>query len=126
MRGGKLREYSAHLIPEAGWKMMPKLVSSGMLVAGDAAGSVAAGLYIEGINYAMQSGLAAGKPPSRRAASVISPVTPWNATGTLVAPQRVYRFSRFPPRPDFVNGERLQNNVSDGSAWHGNDVPGGW
>jgi electron transfer flavoprotein-quinone oxidoreductase len=62
VRGGKLREYSAHLIPESGWAMQPKLYTDGMLVAGDAAGfCLAAGLYLEGMNYAMQSGLAAAE-----------------------------------------------------------------
>lgn len=62
VRGGTVREYSAHIIPEAGWKMLPTLSTGGMLVAGDAAAfCFVAGLYLEGINYALQSGLAAGE-----------------------------------------------------------------
>lgn len=62
VKDAELREYSAHLIPEAGWKMMPQLSKAGMLVAGDAAAfCFATGLYLEGINYAMQSGFAAGE-----------------------------------------------------------------
>jgi len=59
--GGELKEYSAHLIPEGGYAMMPDLVADGMLVAGDAAATcLAAGLWLEGVNYAIASGAAAG------------------------------------------------------------------
>ncbi|MHB1511449.1 MAG: FAD-dependent oxidoreductase [Acidimicrobiales bacterium] len=59
--GGELVEYGAHLIPEAGMSMMPKLATDGMVVAGDAAAMcLAAGLYLEGVNFAISSGAAAG------------------------------------------------------------------
>lgn len=60
--GGKLKEYSAHLIPEGGYTMMPRLATDGMLVAGDAAAfCLAAGLWLEGVNYAIGSGAAAAE-----------------------------------------------------------------
>ena len=40
VEGGELKEYSAHLIPEAGWSMIPDLAGDGLLVAGDAAGAL--------------------------------------------------------------------------------------
>jgi electron transfer flavoprotein-quinone oxidoreductase len=59
--GADLVEYGAHLIPEAGVSMMPKLATAGMVVAGDAAGMcLAAGLWLEGVNFAISSGAAAG------------------------------------------------------------------
>ncbi len=62
VRGARLVEYSAHMIPEAGWDMLPKLYTDGMMVTGDAAGlCFATGLYLEGINYAIASGAAAGQ-----------------------------------------------------------------
>jgi electron transfer flavoprotein-quinone oxidoreductase len=62
VRGGRLVEYSAHLVPEAGMAMLPRLYAPGILVAGDAAGlCFATGLYLEGINYAIASGWAAGE-----------------------------------------------------------------
>ena len=62
VRGGRLREYSAHLIPEGGYDMIPELVGDGILVAGDAAALCnATGLNLEGINLASQSGVLAGK-----------------------------------------------------------------
>jgi electron transfer flavoprotein-quinone oxidoreductase len=60
--GAELKEYSAHLIPEGGWAMMPELGAPGLLVAGDAAAlCLAAGIWLEGVNFAMASGLAAGQ-----------------------------------------------------------------
>jgi electron transfer flavoprotein-quinone oxidoreductase len=59
--GAELKEYSAHLIPEGGYEMMPDLVADGLVVAGDAAATcLAAGIWLEGVNYAIGSGAAAG------------------------------------------------------------------
>ena len=61
VEGGEILEYSAHVIPEAGYSMMPQLSADGILVAGDAAAMcLAAGLWLEGVNFAMGSGSAAG------------------------------------------------------------------
>jgi electron transfer flavoprotein-quinone oxidoreductase len=60
--GGEVKEYAAHLIPEAGFHAMPELVGDGLLVAGDAAGlCLAAGLWLEGVNYAIGSGMHAAE-----------------------------------------------------------------
>lgn len=60
--GSKLQEYSAHLIPEGGYDMIPELVGDGIIVAGDAAAFCnATGLNLEGINLASMSGVIAGK-----------------------------------------------------------------
>jgi electron transfer flavoprotein-quinone oxidoreductase len=62
IKDGQQVEYGAHLIPEAGYKMMPKLYTNGMVVVGDAAGMVlATGLALEGMNYAMAGGMAAAE-----------------------------------------------------------------
>ena len=59
--GAELKEYSAHLIPEGGYDSMPRLAGDGMLVAGDAAGmTLATGVWLEGVNFAIGSGAAAG------------------------------------------------------------------
>ena len=61
-RGAELKEYSAHLVPEGGYRAMPRLATDGMLVAGDAASMcLAAGLWLEGVNFAIGAGLAAGR-----------------------------------------------------------------
>lgn len=60
--GGEVKEYSAHVIPEGGYQMMPDLVADGFLIAGDAAAMcLAAGIWLEGVNYAIGSGMAAGR-----------------------------------------------------------------
>jgi len=62
IEGGEVKEYSAHLIPEAGFHMMPDLIGDGILVTGDAAAMcLAAGIWLEGVNFAIGSGWAAGQ-----------------------------------------------------------------
>ena len=62
VEGGELKEYSAHLIPEGGYDTMPEIATDGMLVAGDAAAlCLAAGIWLEGVNFAIGSGMAAGE-----------------------------------------------------------------
>ena len=62
VRGGELLEYSAHLIPEGGYRHLPRLVGDGLLVAGDAAAlCLAAGIWLEGVNFALGSGMYAGR-----------------------------------------------------------------
>jgi electron transfer flavoprotein-quinone oxidoreductase len=62
VRGGKTAEYSAHLIPVAGIKILPTFAKDGILITGDAAGLVlGTGLILEGANFAMASGVAAAE-----------------------------------------------------------------
>ncbi|RMG87046.1 MAG: FAD-dependent oxidoreductase [Candidatus Dadabacteria bacterium] len=62
LQGGRLSEYSAHVIPEGGYEMIPQLAGDGILVAGDAAGfCYANGLNLEGINLAAHSGILAAE-----------------------------------------------------------------
>ncbi|PKM78326.1 MAG: electron transfer flavoprotein [Firmicutes bacterium HGW-Firmicutes-15] len=57
LKGGETVEYSAHVIPEGGYKVMDKLYGDGILVAGDAAGfSMNIGVTVRGMEYAMASG----------------------------------------------------------------------
>ncbi|MBR2068788.1 MAG: FAD-dependent oxidoreductase [Candidatus Gastranaerophilales bacterium] len=60
IENGEMIEYSAHLIPEGGYKKVPALYSDGVIVAGDAAGFVN-GVHFEGTNFALISGKLAGK-----------------------------------------------------------------
>ncbi|TKG71865.1 FAD-dependent oxidoreductase [Prauserella endophytica] len=70
VRGAELVEYSAHLIPEGGYDTMPQLVGDGLLVAGDAAAMcLAAGIWLEGVNFAMGSGMYAGRAASKALSS---------------------------------------------------------
>jgi electron transfer flavoprotein-quinone oxidoreductase len=59
---GKTVEYSAHLIPVTGMKILPTFAKDGILITGDAAGLVlGTGLILEGANFAMASGVAAAE-----------------------------------------------------------------
>ena len=63
-------EYSAHLVPKSGYKMMPVLSGDGIMVAGDAAACcIVTGINLEGINLAVQSGVLAGQAAIQAAAS---------------------------------------------------------
>jgi electron transfer flavoprotein-quinone oxidoreductase len=79
LRGARLVEYSAHLLPEAGAALVSHPSTAGLLVAGDAAGlCYTNGLIQEGMNLAITSGklaaevavdaLAAGDFSARRLA----------------------------------------------------------
>lgn len=58
--GGQTTEYSAHLVPEGGFHMIPQLYGDGVLVAGDAAGFVInLGYMVRGMDLAIESGLQA-------------------------------------------------------------------
>ena len=70
LRGATLGEYSAHLIPEGGFHVMPKLAVDGMVLTGDAAGmTLAAGIWLEGVNFAIGSGWTAGQAIDRALAT---------------------------------------------------------
>lgn len=62
LKGGRLMEYSAHVIPEGGYSMIPELFGDGIMVTGDAAALCnATGVNLEGINLASHSGILAAK-----------------------------------------------------------------
>ena len=57
VRGGSTVEYSAHVIPEGGFKALGNLFGNGILVAGDAAGlALNIGFTVRGMEYALASG----------------------------------------------------------------------
>lgn len=60
VKDGELVEYSAHLIPEGGYKKMPKLYAHGVMLVGDSA-MLVNNMHWEGTNLAMISGKFAGE-----------------------------------------------------------------
>ena len=60
LEGGTTREYGGHLIPEGGYRRLPKVVADGFLMTGDAALMVNA-VHREGSNFAFTSGRLAGE-----------------------------------------------------------------
>lgn len=60
--GGKLVEYSGHVVPEGGIHMMPEIIGDGVLVAGDAAMlCMNLGYTVRGMDLAVESGSIAAK-----------------------------------------------------------------
>ncbi len=59
---GKVLEYGAHLVPEGGLGMMPRLYTDGMLVVGDAAGmTINNGFWVRGMDLAIGSAICAAE-----------------------------------------------------------------
>lgn len=104
-------EYSAHMIPEGGWAMMPKLSQAGMLVVGDAAGFVfAAGLFLEGMNFAIASGLTAARVAIQaHQEQDFSEESMARYRSQLEAGFVLQDMKKFRHAPAFVNNDRLQN-----------------
>jgi electron transfer flavoprotein-quinone oxidoreductase len=66
IKDGTTAEYSAHLVPAGGLAMVPQLYADGLLLAGDAAALVlATGRALEGLNFALASGIAAAETVRR-------------------------------------------------------------
>jgi electron transfer flavoprotein-quinone oxidoreductase len=62
IEGGRLAEYSAHLVPEAGYNMLPSLYKDGVVIIGDAAGFVLnTGYMVRGMDLAITSAEAAAQ-----------------------------------------------------------------
>ena len=55
LAGGEMKEYTAHLIPEGGYKTIPKLCGDGWLIVGDS-GMFVNAVHREGSNLAMTTG----------------------------------------------------------------------
>ncbi len=104
-------EYSAHMIPEGGWAMLPQLSRAGLMVVGDAAGFVfAAGLFLEGMNFAIASGLAAAATAQQaHAAQDFSAASMARYRKRLEENFVLQDLKKFRHAPAFVNNERLQN-----------------
>jgi electron transfer flavoprotein-quinone oxidoreductase len=104
-------EYSAHMIPEGGWAMLPALSRGGLMVVGDAAGFVfAAGLFLEGMNFAIASGLAAAETAiEAQAERDYSRQSLSRYRQKLEKSFVLQDLKKFRRVPAFVNNERLQN-----------------
>ncbi len=111
VEGGEIKEYSAHLIPEAGLAMMPKMTTDGMLVAGDAAAlCLAAGIWLEGVNFAMASGIAAGETAVEAlAAGDLSAAGPRRLRAPAALDVRPPRPPKLRRAPQLVLSDRVQH-----------------
>jgi electron transfer flavoprotein-quinone oxidoreductase len=115
LRGAELHEYSAHLIPEGGYDAMPQLVADGLMVAGDAgAFCLAAGLFLEGVNFAIGSGRAAGE-------TAVAAIGQGNTTKSGLAGYRraisdtfvLADHKKMRRAPELILSERMQTQYAD-------------
>lgn len=111
VEGGEVKEYSAHLIPEGGYKTMPELHTDGMLVAGDAACMcLAAGLWLEGVNFAIGAGEIAGQlavdalRQNDTSAQMLSQYRKRLENSFVLADHK-----KLKDAPEFILGDRMQN-----------------
>jgi electron transfer flavoprotein-quinone oxidoreductase len=115
VRDSTTLEYSAHMIPEGGWAMLPALSRAGFMVVGDAAGFVfAAGLFLEGMNFAIASGLAAAAAAQQaHAGHDFSAQSMARYRKQLESSFVLKDLKNFRRTPAFVNNQRLQNVYPD-------------
>jgi electron transfer flavoprotein-quinone oxidoreductase len=115
VRDSMTLEYSAHMIPEGSWAMLPTLSRAGFMVVGDAAGFVfATGLFLEGMNFAIASGLAAAATAQEAHADHdFSAQSMIRYRKRLAASFVLQDLKNFRRAPAFVNNERLQNVYPD-------------
>ena len=115
VRDSTTLEYSAHMIPEGGWSMLPELSRAGLMIVGDAAGFVfAAGLFLEGMNFAIASGLAAAAAAQQaHAGHDFSARSLARYRKKLESSFVLKDLQNFRHTPAFVNNERLQNVYPD-------------
>ena len=60
--GGHPVEYSAHIIPEGGFRALPQMVTDGLVLVGDAAGlALNMGVTVRGLDFALASGVMAAR-----------------------------------------------------------------
>jgi electron transfer flavoprotein-quinone oxidoreductase len=115
IKGGKTVEYDAHMIPEAGPRMLSRPYTNGMVVAGDAAGHLLNNGYtFRGVDIAIQSGVAAAQTvlDARRkhdysARSLQGFETRLRADPAL---KDMYTFNRV---PSYLRKERLYSNYPE-------------
>ncbi len=110
IEGAELKEYSAHLIPEGGYNTMPELSTAGMMVAGDAACmTLAAGIWLEGVNFAIGSGAIAGEVAVAAHARKDFSDESLSRYGRLLEQSFVLAdHKKFRDAPDLVLSERVQ------------------
>ena len=109
IKDGELREYLAHLIPEGKQTKNKLLFKGGLLAAGDAAGfTLSTGFRVEGVNLAIQSGIAAAETVIQASQS-----KDFSQQGLSVYPQLLRKqgvladLEKFRHAPDFFKNPRL-------------------
>jgi electron transfer flavoprotein-quinone oxidoreductase len=106
---GHTVEYSAHIIPEGGFRAMPRLVTDGMLVVGDAAGfTLNLGVTVRGMDFALASGVLAARALLRARESADFSSASLSYYETLIKESFIWEdLKAFQHMPVFLSNPRL-------------------
>lgn len=115
VEGGDLVEYSAHVVPEGGLAMLPKLVGDGVLVVGDAAGlCLNVGYTVRGMDLAIASGEAAAKAVvAAKAKGDFSAAGLSSYTAELDASFVMKDLKLYKKLPSFLDNTRMYNEYPE-------------
>jgi electron transfer flavoprotein-quinone oxidoreductase len=107
--GGHSVEYSAHIIPDGGFRALSRLVTDGMLVVGDAAGfTLNMGLTVRGMDFALASGVLAARTLLRAREQADFSSSGLSYYETLLKESFVWQdLKTFQHMPDFLANPRL-------------------
>ncbi|HEY43135.1 MAG TPA: FAD-dependent oxidoreductase [Anaerolineae bacterium] len=102
-------EYSAHIIPEGGFRAIPRLVTDGMLVVGDAAGfTLNMGVTVRGMDFALASGVMAARALLRAREQADFSSSGLSYYETLLKESFIWEdLKTFQHMPDFLANPRL-------------------
>lgn len=107
--GGHPVEYSAHVIPEGGFRAIPRLTTDGMIVVGDAAGlALNMGVTVRGLDFALASGAMAARALLRARDAGDFSAASLATYETLLKDSFVWKdLKTFRHMPDFLSNPRL-------------------
>ena len=107
--GGHPVEYSAHILPEGGFRALPRLVTDGMIVVGDAAGlALNMGVIVRGLDFALASGVMAARALLRARKQGDFSAASLSHYETLLRDSFVWQdLQTFQHMPDFLANPRL-------------------
>jgi electron transfer flavoprotein-quinone oxidoreductase len=109
--GGHPVEYSAHIIPEGGFRILPRLVTNGLIVVGDAAGlALNMGVTVRGLDFALASGVMAARALLRSREQADFSATSLAYYEMLLQDSFVWKdLQTFQHMPEFLANPRLRD-----------------
>jgi electron transfer flavoprotein-quinone oxidoreductase len=102
-------EYSAHIIPEGGFRAIPRLITDGMVVVGDAAGfTLNMGITVRGMDFALASGVMAARALLRAREQADFSTASLTYYETLLKESFIWQdLKTFQLMPEFLTNPRL-------------------
>jgi electron transfer flavoprotein-quinone oxidoreductase len=104
-------EYSAHIIPEGGFRALPQMVTDGLVLAGDAAGlALNMGVTVRGLDFALASGVMAARALLRAREQADFAATSLAYYERLLQDSFVWKdLQTFQHMPEFLANPRLRD-----------------